>query len=628
MQCDNKDKDDGGAGFKRNIGGGIGSYKKIDSFFKKKPRLEHDIDKHPKNTLMLTTNTSDICAATDASTSTAIVTLEPEKQHSPVIDDIQCMPISYKSVSDSDQLKNSLSLSTFSSDIGWYVGKNIDDCTKAILLEKHWIPPPNYVFPHCVVNKKGKLTKKYAQKSHLDKFHWLVLSHKEQGLYCKYCVLFGGAAQSQTPRRFVKEPLKAFDDLLGEKGALLKHQRNPYHGLAVEAGKSFLSIFHKPETSIINQVSSQRMTQINENRERLRPIVKTIIFCGKQNIALRGHRDSGKLLNEISGNESVVADEGNFRALLKFRIDSGDTTLQNHLETSNSNATYISKTVQNELIDVCKEIIQESIVKNVKKAKYFSILFDETTDVSHTSQLSLLFRYLHNGIIREDFITFCDTYDMLRSDKLNNTSDIEHRLTGVALAKIVENLCLKFDIDLEWCVGIGTDNCSVMASETKGAVQELMKKAIHAKRCPCSNHILNNSLATSSKVVSCRNTSGTMRKVVAFANASAKRHQIFEQELGVKMQGICETRWVERHDGHLQFQGDSLMKICSALEKIATWQDNKTASDAHCLLLTLRSSDFIVSSICLNDVLGRYLSCLLSFFDTFLLQGGKCVCGL
>lgn len=116
------------------------------------------------------------------------------------------------------------------------------------------------------------------------------------------------------------------------------------------------------------------------------------------------------------------------------------------------------------------------------------------------------------------------------------------------------------------------------------------------KRCSCNNHVPNNSLARSSKVVSCRNTSGTMRKVVAFA-----------------MQGICETRWVERHDGHLQFQGDNLIKICSALEKISSWQDSKTANDAHCLLQTLLSSDFITSSICLSDVLGGYLPKLFCF---------------
>lgn len=107
----------------------------------------------------------------------------------------------------------------------------------------------------------------------------------------------------------------------------------------------------------------------------------------------------------------------------------------------------------------------------------------------------------------------------------------ELRLTGVALAKIVENVCYKFDIDLAFCVGIGTDSCSVMASDVKGAVQKLSKKAIHAKRCPCSNHLLNNSLAKSSNVALCRNTTRAMKKIVAFANASAKRHRVLSEEL-------------------------------------------------------------------------------------------------
>lgn len=181
--------------------------------------------------------------------------------------------------------------------------------------------------------------------------------------------------------------------MLGENGVLLTHQRNKYHELAVEAGKNFLLSFHKPEINIMNQVNSQRLKQINENRERLRPIVKTIIFCGHQKMSLHDHRDDGKLLNY----DSVVADEGNFRALLKFRIDSGDIAFQQHLESTKSNATYISKTIQNELIDVCAEIIQENILQNVRETKYFSILFDETTDISRISQLSLSFPYLHDA---------------------------------------------------------------------------------------------------------------------------------------------------------------------------------------------------------------------------------------
>lgn len=463
------------------------------------------------------------------------------------------------------------------------------------------------------MQKQGKTYKKYAQRSHLEKYHWLVLSHKDQGLYCKYCALFVNPSATDNVRsnlgRLVKEPLKAFNNLLGESGLLPQHERNQYHNIAVESGKIFLASYHNPEIDIANQISNQRMAQVAENRDRLRPIIKTIILCGHQNIPLRGHRDDGHIFenNTDQIRSDVSSSEGNFRALLKFRIDAGDTVLERHLSSTSSGATYISKTTQNELIDVCKEMIQDTILQNVRKAKFFAILFDETTDISHTEQMSLSFRYFHNGVIKEDFLCFCDAYEMLKSQEGESSDGTkELRLTGIALAKIVENLCYKFDIDLAFCVGIGTDSCSVMASDVKGAVQELIKKANHAKRCPCSNHALNNSLAKSSNVASCRNTTGTMKKVVAFANASAKRHRVFSEELGgTAIQSICETRWVERHDGHLQFQGDNLVKICNALERISTWQDNKTSSGAHCLLQTLRSSDFIISSICLSDILGK-----------------------
>lgn len=43
----------------------------------------------------------------------------------------------------------------------------------------------------------------------------------------------------------------------------------------------------------MNQVNNQRLQQIEENRARLKPIIESIIFLGRQNIALRGHRDDG-----------------------------------------------------------------------------------------------------------------------------------------------------------------------------------------------------------------------------------------------------------------------------------------------------------------------------------------------
>ncbi|CAF4586495.1 unnamed protein product, partial [Didymodactylos carnosus] len=42
-----------------------------------------------------------------------------------------------------------------------------------------------------------------------------------------------------------------------------------------------------------------------------------------------------------------------FRALLRYRVDAGDEMLKEHLISAPQNATYISKTTQNELINCC-----------------------------------------------------------------------------------------------------------------------------------------------------------------------------------------------------------------------------------------------------------------------------------
>lgn len=498
-----------------------------------------------------------------------------------------------------------------SNDIGYYIDNlHLSDYNKYILLENPWTPPENYAFPYNEVIKLGKVTKKYAQRSHLQKFNWLVLSNKDKGLYCRYCVIFAkttgyGNRNNATLRKLVNEPLKKFDNLLGERGDLTLHAKNRYHIDAVDTGQNFLIAYKNPEISIVNRLDRKRIAEVNENKKRLIPIIKTIILCGRQGIALRGHRDDKNFGNIL--NADSIINEGNFRALLSYRIDAGDNELRKHLESSAANATYISKTSQNEIISCCREEIQHIILARVKDAKFYSVIFDETTDLSNISQLSISVRYLHELKVREDFITFADNYAEIK-EKNTESSGKEIRLTGVALGHIVENLLKNFDLDLQFCVGFGVDSCSVMASESKGAVQELKKVAKHAQRCPCNNHILNNSLAKSCKVVACRNASATMRTIVAFANASPKRHTIFKREMGAFIQNICETRWVERHEGHLQFQGESIIKICNALEEISLWQDPKTASEAFSLLQAVRSPEFLISVACLSDVLGVTLS--------------------
>jgi hypothetical protein len=47
----------------------------------------------------------------------------------------------------------------------------------------------------------------------------------------------------------------------------------------------------------------------------------------------------------------------------------------------------ISKTVQNEIIEVIHEVLINNIVTNLKKSIYFDILCDETTDINTKEQI-------------------------------------------------------------------------------------------------------------------------------------------------------------------------------------------------------------------------------------------------
>lgn len=63
---------------------------------------------------------------------------------------------------------------------------------------------------------------------------------------------------------------------------------------------------------IERQVNKKIQNQALENRKRLIPIVETVLLCGRQGLALRGHRDSGPITLE-----EPLENDGNFRAILR-----------------------------------------------------------------------------------------------------------------------------------------------------------------------------------------------------------------------------------------------------------------------------------------------------------------------
>lgn len=140
--------------------------------------------------------------------------------------------------------------------------------------------------------------------------------------------------------------------------------------------------------TIIEELDTAKARQLASSKLTLKPIVETIVLCGRQGLALRGQRDSGP----ISLNGEPEHNDGNFRTLLRFKANSGDEVLRHHFESMSLNSTYISPEIQNEIINIIGLYITDQIVTDVNNSCGFSVLADETTDVSHKEQLTLCVR--------------------------------------------------------------------------------------------------------------------------------------------------------------------------------------------------------------------------------------------
>ena len=176
--------------------------------------------------------------------------------------------------------------------------------------------------------------------------------------------------------------------------------------------------------------------------------------------------------------------------------------------------------------------MRSTIFERIKEAKCYCITFDETTDISYSSQLNLCISYVHNNTRHEDFIAFADVHDKCFE---GSSPLFEPRVSGKVLEQPVIKHMQELNLDPLNCVEIGTDGCSLMISEQLGAAGEIRETAIRAVRCPCFNHALNLSISKISSVQSIRNSIDIVKEVVSFFNASAKRNHILVNVVGAQL---------------------------------------------------------------------------------------------
>nr|CAI5845018.1 unnamed protein product [Callosobruchus analis] len=222
------------------------------------------------------------------------------------------------------------------------------------------------------------------------------------------------------------------------------------------------------------------------------------LFLTQQNLAFRGHREDPSSENR-----------GNFIELVKM-MAKYDPVLSEHWSKLQKAAggsqrvpPYLSKGIQNEFLSILSHHVKQKIIDDIKKSKYFGIMFDSTPDESHTDQMSEIIRYVHveEGAVevRESFLGFFSMSGKTANDMGNN------------ILKQLE----KDGLDIQLCRAQGYDNAASM-SGVHGGVQKIIRdinpKALFS---PCANHSLNlcgvHSFACIPSSVTCF---GTLEKII------------------------------------------------------------------------------------------------------------------
>ena len=204
-------------------------------------------------------------------------------------------------------------------------------------------------------------------------------------------------------------------------------------------------------TSVAKSLDSTRHQQILENRQCIQALARVILFCGRQGIALRDHREA-----------DLDRNRGNYLELLEL-IAVHDSVVADKLHNGPRNATYTSPNIQNSLLNILGNMIRKKICGEVREAGAYSILCDETKDYSKQEQLSLIVRYVDNkAVIHEHFLTYMEVKDLDAKS-----------LTGYIVSAL-ETYCL----DPKLIVSRGYDGASVMSGSCTG-VQTRLKELLH-----------------------------------------------------------------------------------------------------------------------------------------------------
>lgn len=177
--------------------------------------------------------------------------------------------------------------------------------------------------------------------------------------------------------------------------------------------------------------------------------------------------------------------------------------------------------------DVLRKLIGE-----VQSAGVFSVIMDETTDITVNEQVSVCLRYVTENLEPEERVLgFYET----------------PKTTADTLFQLLKDVLMRFALPVNKCRGQcydGASNVSGIRTVLQARMQALESRAQYIH---CTAHVVNLVVHdVSENIPACRNFLTNIRDLVTLIRNSPKRlawFQEFQDDNALSLRPLCPTRW-------------------------------------------------------------------------------------